>query len=159
MWSLEKIRFKINFWRIFKKSCQKRSRPFKRKNEFQPEGCLTEVKIKKLFHIRVRRGQKPPSTKNQPIWSPSTKNQPQSVGQIVGVETRKTEFFSYFWAKKSKSKSFSIKFVPKKPYDGSNRMSHRATERDSNSIFGDVSKVRNKLLNVLYIIQIHLKRI
>jgi len=63
MWSLEKIRFKINFWRIFKKSCQKRSRPFKRKNEFQPEGCLTEVKIKKLFHIRVRRGQKPPVQK------------------------------------------------------------------------------------------------
>ena len=86
MWSLEKIRFKINFWQIFKKSCQKRSRPFKRKNEFQPEGCLTEIKIKKLFHIRVRRGQKPPSTKNQP----------QSVGQIVGVETQKTEFFSYF---------------------------------------------------------------
>jgi len=124
MWSLEKIRFKINFWRIFKKSCQKRSRPFKRKNEFQPEGCLTEVKIKKLFHIRVRRGQKPPSTKNQPIWSPSTKNQPiwspstknqpQSVGQIVGVETRKTEFFSYFWAKKSKSKFFLIKFFSKK---------------------------------------------
>jgi hypothetical protein len=34
-------------------------------------------------------------------------------------------------------------------------MSHRATERDSNSIFGDVSKVRNKLLNVLYSRQVY----
>jgi len=77
------------FWQFFFKSCQKRSRPFKRKNEFQPEWCLTEVKIKILLHIRVRRGQKPPCIKNQPIWT-------QSVEKILGSKTQKVLIFGIF---------------------------------------------------------------
>lgn len=46
--------------------------------------------------------------------------------------------------------SFSIKFFPEKSHNGANRLSHRATEMDLKSIFGDLLKVWNKLLNILY---------